>query len=251
MSIDEAYTNVLEEVYLAATKIKERRSQQQAEEQKRLHQAEQLRQQQAAEAKRLKQQELERQYQARLTQAAETNHQDKPDNQPKSSPDTLRGDYAQLESLLKAGKWKEADEATTKKMYEVMGQRYYLRDQDMQQFPCADLCTIDQLWVKYSHGRFGFSVQKKIWQRCGSPKKYNSQWEKFGVELGWRTKGAAILGGTWKCDEELTLDMSAPVGHFPATFRVLTGKETGAWRGRGGRAWGFSSLVQRLAECRI
>ncbi|KAM3091030.1 GUN4 domain-containing protein, partial [Phormidesmis sp. 146-12] len=171
--------------------------------------------------------------------------------QQNQSLDATKGNYTQLEALLEAGQLKEADEETTKSMYEGMGQKFYLRDQDIQQFPCADLRTIDQLWVKYSHGRFGFSVQKKIWQRCGSPKKYNSQWEKFGVEVGWRTKGPAILGGTWKSDAELTLDMSAPVGHFPATFRVRTGKETGGWRGRGGHVWGFSSLVQRLVECSI
>ncbi len=43
----------------------------------------------------------------------------------------------------------------------------WLRIQDIQLFPCIDLRTIDQLWVRYSNGRFGFSVQKRIWQSVG------------------------------------------------------------------------------------
>ncbi len=35
---------------------------------------------------------------------------------------------------------------------------------------CEDLRTIDQLWVKYSNGRFGFSVQKRIWHSIGGNK---------------------------------------------------------------------------------
>lgn len=38
---------------------------------------------------------------------------------------------------------------------------------DMREFPCTDLQTIDQLWVKYSNGHFGFSVQKQIWTKLG------------------------------------------------------------------------------------
>ena len=55
----------------------------------------------------------------------------------------------------------------------------YLRKEDIKNFSCQNLRTIDQLWVKYSNGRFGFSVQKKIWQACGSPTEYNRDWEKI------------------------------------------------------------------------
>lgn len=40
----------------------------------------------------------------------------------------------------------------------------WLREVDINKFPCTDLLTIDNLWVKYSKGHFGFSVQKFIWQ---------------------------------------------------------------------------------------
>ncbi|MFM6222650.1 MAG: GUN4 domain-containing protein, partial [Dolichospermum sp.] len=79
-------------------------------------------------------------------------------------------------------------------------------------FPCADLRTIDKLWVKYSDGRFGFSVQKRIYQGLGGTRKYNEEiWDKFGDKVGWRK------GGSWLC-MDITYDKKAPEGHLPWTW---------------------------------
>ena len=32
--------------------------------------------------------------------------------------------------------------------------------------PVQDLQMLDKLWMTYSKGRYGFSVQKKIWKSC-------------------------------------------------------------------------------------
>ena len=45
----------------------------------------------------------------------------------------------------------------------------------MKNFPCQDLGTIDKLWVEYSDGKFGFSVQKKIYQDLGGTKDYDKK----------------------------------------------------------------------------
>ncbi len=48
--------------------------------------------------------------------------------------------------------------------------------------------TIDRLWVKYSNGIYGFSVQKKLYIECGAPldTKYNEGiFQEFGRRLGW------------------------------------------------------------------
>ncbi|WP_204152250.1 GUN4 domain-containing protein [Leptolyngbya sp. CCY15150] len=226
--IDEAYTNVVDSVDLAATKIKERRSQQraeqeriqrerqrQAEEQERLRQAEQLRQQQAAEEARLKQRELEQQQQEQLKQAAARSKQLA--TQQNQSSEATKGDYAQLEALLKAGKWKEADRETAQQMYQVMGRQSqgWLRVEDVHLFSCADLRAIDQLWVTHSKGKFGFSVQKKIWEQCGSPTEDNRQWEKFGEAVGWRSRGLLGIGARWGI-YSLDDSSAAPRGYFPA-----------------------------------
>ncbi|MER3590207.1 MAG: hypothetical protein C4322_22685, partial [Mastigocladus sp. ERB_26_1] len=38
----------------------------------------------------------------------------------------------------------------------------WLKKEHIREFPCQDLHTIDTLWVKYSQGHFGLSVQKQI-----------------------------------------------------------------------------------------
>lgn len=262
--VDEAYTNVVDGVYLAATKIRERRSKQQAkqeciqqeqlqvEDQERLHQAEHLRQQQPAEAARFEQQELERQQQVQLKQEADEKQQELPNHQKQPIDSNNLSldrniDYTRLEKFLKEGNWQEADKETFSKIHEVMGRQPcgWLRVEDIEKFPCPELHMIDQLWVKYSRGRFGFSVQTKIWQKHGSPREYNYKWERFGAEIGWRTKGIVGFGSKWKEISELTYDISAPQGHLPGCI----------WR-KGNRSlflWGNTVyiffLAKRLIEC--
>src|SRR4028118_803729 len=67
----------------------------------------------------------------------------------------------------------------------------WLNTESIEKFPCEDLRTIDQLWVKYSNGHFGFSVQKRIYQSLGGTSKYNYKLlEAFGDRVGWRKNNA-------------------------------------------------------------
>jgi serine/threonine protein kinase len=126
--------------------------------------------------------------------------------------------YQSLQNLLAAGKWKEADIETAKKMVEVMGrsQEGWLRVQDFRNFPSQDLQTIDRLWVKYSRNRFGFSVQKRVYQSLGGTQKYDQKiWDCFGDRLGWRHKGLWI----WSYDLNFQI---FPTAHLPRdVFRCL------------------------------
>ena len=175
-------------------------------------------------------------------------------------------DYTRLRDLLQAGRWKDADQETSLLMYEAMGQlrEGCLTIEDIQNFPCADLRTIDKLWVMYSEGRFGFSVQKEIWQKYGSPTGYTNQWEKFGEEVGWLEKKGFFLimrdwNANWKGSDELTFDTSAPRGHLPFIQRftrswVLTSADY--WWAEGVSVlspdWKtLSSLASRLVDCNI
>ena len=97
-----------------------------------------------------------------------------------------------------------------------MGEREeegWLRIEDIDNFPCADLRSIDQLWVKYSNDKFGFSVQKRIYQGFGGTREYNSEiWEKFGDKVGWRKGG----NNNFVYYKDITFDKKAPEGHLPA-----------------------------------
>ncbi|MFM6246861.1 MAG: GUN4 domain-containing protein, partial [Dolichospermum sp.] len=126
-------------------------------------------------------------------------------------------DYRKLRDLLKAGKWKEADEETLRVMLAVAKQERegWLNVESIDNFPCADLRTIDKLWVKYSDGRFGFSVQKRIYQGLGGTREYNQEiWLKFGDKVGWRRSW--WRGGSWLYYSLLTFDKKAPEGHLPS-----------------------------------
>ncbi len=131
--------------------------------------------------------------------------------------------YTQLKALLKEGKWKEADQETLRLMLEVSGQteRGFLRSDDLQNFPCQDLRTIDRLWVEASNGHFGFSVQKKIWEKCGSPMTYNDDYEKFMELVGWRSGDDFVSYSDLKFSASLSLAGELPFFVFLSSLASI------------------------------
>ncbi len=113
--------------------------------------------------------------------------------------------YQKLEELLKHQQFKEADDETYRLMIETVGKEYgqYFDREDLETFPCEDLRIVDQLWFKYSKGRFGFSVQKKIYMDdLGGTKEYDKEiWEEFCDRVGW-TKGGSYVS-YWELTYEL------------------------------------------------
>jgi uncharacterized caspase-like protein len=101
-------------------------------------------------------------------------------------------DYRKLRDLLKDGRWEEADRETLAVMLQAANRKSegWLDADSLKQFPCKDLRTIDQLWVLASNGHFGFSVQKKIWEECGSPMSSGKAWDRFCVRVSWQDSAA-------------------------------------------------------------
>jgi hypothetical protein len=138
--------------------------------------------------------------------------------------------YRRLRDLLKAEDWKEANKETLAVMLKVSGrqEKGWLDSESIKNFPCTDLRTIDQLWVKYSNGRFGFSVQKRIWEGVGK------DYEKFGDRIGWLRKTTvpkkkwlglkqqAVDKITWLDYKDLTFSTQSPEGHLPVPMRTLS-----------------------------
>jgi len=100
--------------------------------------------------------------------------------------------HQKLEEYLKQGQWKEADEESYQVMIDVLGKQKgdLFRVEELQDFPCEALLTIDELWVKYSQGKFGFSVQKEIFRKCGYKLDGSTITSEvltdFMDEVGWR-----------------------------------------------------------------
>lgn len=122
--------------------------------------------------------------------------------------------YEKLRDLLLEGRWKEADQETNKLMSQAsekkVGERLTIND--IEQFPCDDLKTINRLWLYYSSGKFGFSIQKKIWLGLGGiPNNFNGDvYVAFCDSVGWRTDSKCVKY------QNLIFDLNtAKAGHLP------------------------------------
>lgn len=121
-------------------------------------------------------------------------------------------DYRRLRYFLATSQWFQAEEETRQVMLQVAHREnignLYIRD--LEEFPLADLQTIDRLWVKYSNERFGFSVQKQIWDRLSTYAEPNYEtFCRFGDRVGWRNRG------NWLNRNEIIFHLGAPSGHLP------------------------------------
>lgn len=154
-------------------------------------------------------------------------------------------DYTRLRDLLAAGKWKEADEETLKVMLKAARQEKegWFTKESIENFPCDDLRTIDQLWVKYSQGRFGFSVQKKIWLEVGGKVDWETE-RKLGDRVGW-LKGGNWLDGVWLNYDDLTFNLKAQSGHLPWWCGVRVRVFGVVWGG----GWGL--FFSRMENCKL
>jgi serine/threonine protein kinase len=115
-------------------------------------------------------------------------------------------DYSKLQNLLQRQKWQEADQQTWDVLCQALGKPkgYYLKNGDIERLPAEDLRTIDQLWLKYSSNRFGFSVQRLIYQDVGE------DYYGFCQRVGWPIHDPVNL------DSMLQFNLRSPLGHLPS-----------------------------------
>ena len=122
-------------------------------------------------------------------------------------------DYRSLQQLLVRQDFQSADVVTLQKLCELAGtsavERKWVYFTEVEGFPVEDLLTIDKLWLMHSEGKFGFSVQRKIWLSLG--KDFSKLWPK----IGWKA------GNIWtRYPQEFIWDMSAPNGHLPLSNQL-------------------------------
>lgn len=122
-------------------------------------------------------------------------------------------DFSPLQQLLIAQDFQAADRMTLQKLCELAGpsalQRKWLYFTEVESFPISDLQTINTLWMVYSEGKFGFSVQREIWLSLGK------NWEKFWLKIGWKSSN------TWtRYPDGFTWDLTAPIGHLPLSNQL-------------------------------
>jgi hypothetical protein len=153
-------------------------------------------------------------------------------------------DYTKLSDLLFAKKWQEADKETAQLMLKCANKDDLLDCDSCRNFPQEELRMIDQLWVKYSNGHFGFSVQKAIFTSAKIGGRMDDcDYEKFcklGYEVGWR-KGDDWLYyyGRLALNEVPNIK-----GHFPLMWCFLGAGRWSGWAGDG--KWKIFGAVSPL-----
>lgn len=88
--------------------------------------------------------------------------------------------------LPQTKKWQKSNQAGQQQMLNTAQQLVALELEDLQHFPCLDLFTIDYLWLKFSEGYYGFSLQRQIWWWL------DDDWEQFTQQVGWLTQSGMV-----------------------------------------------------------
>lgn len=117
-------------------------------------------------------------------------------------------DYGPLQLALMELRFQEADRLTSEHLRQLAGaaavQRGYVYYSEVAAMAAVDLETLDRLWVCYSRGRFGFSIQGRLLQAC------QDRWEQLWPRLGWKKEGI------WtRYPGSFTWSLEAPEGHLP------------------------------------
>lgn len=142
---------------------------------------------------------------------------------------SVKRDYRELQGSLVGGNWRQADEITWAAVRQLLGKTpdSYLFPSEIDRLPWADLKIIDQLWVKHSRGRFGFSVQVNLYRSLGED--YGS----FCDRVGWPKDNGRDRQAIWQ------FTTTAPIGHLPSR------------RGLGGQNWWrhLAVMAGKFAQC--
>jgi hypothetical protein len=122
-------------------------------------------------------------------------------------------DFLPLFDLLSRSEYQKADVLHNRKMCEAAGQsaadRGWLYFTEVDQISIKDLLTFDRLWLVFSEGKFGYSVQRRIWLNLGK------NWEKLWQQIKWKQDGSFTRypgGFIWTID--------APRGHLPLSNQI-------------------------------
>ncbi|MEG4408754.1 GUN4 domain-containing protein [Microcoleus sp. MON2_D5] len=85
-------------------------------------------------------------------------------------------EFRQLQTLLEAKKWDDADRETVS----------LLRNNPTS---CPNLRAIDQLWMQHSNNKYGLTPQLEIWQKTSNGlncKTCEGEIKEFSEKVGWK-----------------------------------------------------------------
>mmetsp|Transcript_17428 Transcript_17428/g.17517 ORF Transcript_17428/g.17517 Transcript_17428/m.17517 type:complete len:215 (-) Transcript_17428:40-684(-) len=136
---------------------------------------------------------------------------------PKELPSVKGIDYIPLATMLAIGDFKGADQFTRDNLIKLAGpdavRRGFVYFTDVKDLPTEDLVTMEKLWLLFSGGNFGYSVQRRVWD------VEHQDFDNFIRRIGWTTIQNGIERNLkWFPPNEFIYDVEkAPKGHLPLT----------------------------------
>ena len=117
-------------------------------------------------------------------------------------------DYSPLQQALLEERFEEADRLTSAFLRQLAGEqaerRGYVYFSEVLSIRGLDLVTMDRLWIAYSQGRFGFTVQARLLATV------NGRYDKLWPRIGWKKEGV------WtRYPKAFDWSLKAPEGHMP------------------------------------
>ncbi|KAH7514154.1 tetrapyrrole-binding protein, chloroplastic [Ziziphus jujuba] len=124
-----------------------------------------------------------------------------------------------LQHHLSTQNFRQADEETRRLLIVLAGEaaqkRGYVFFSEVQFISESDLKAIDELWKHHSNNRFGYSVQKKIFEKVGK------DFTRFFLKVGWMKKlETEVEQYNYRSfPNEFVWELSdhSPEGHLPLT----------------------------------
>ena len=180
-------------------------------------------------------------------------------------------DYTRVRNSLLAGEWEKAN-AETNLIIEILWRTHKTplsnneTNQDDEEIiertacniPCEDLQIIDSLWLRYSHGKFGLSVQKNIYDDCEKtldPSRlnifetficYRMFWYSEGYDKYTQSPNGEFRRTTYNTDSNFFQIQTHIKGSFPRISWVGYLSKEQKWAGMNS----YLELLERLFECK-
>jgi hypothetical protein len=124
-----------------------------------------------------------------------------------------------LSRQLATGDYRQADETTRALLIKLAGEsarrRGYVFFSEVQFISVEDLRAIDELWREHSNGKFGYSVQKRLWEKA------RRDFTSFFIKVSWMKKlDTEIEQYNYRAfPDEFVWEIKddTPEGHLPLT----------------------------------
>jgi hypothetical protein len=132
-------------------------------------------------------------------------------------PSAIGIDYIPLATMLATGDYEAADQFTRDNLIKIAGpgavKRGFVYWTEVKNIPSVDFATMERLWLLYSNGNFGYSVQKRVWE------VESGNFDQAIKRIGWTLTDS---NGNerklkWFGKSEFKYDLTAPKGHLPLT----------------------------------